>query len=75
MERYTEYHAGVPVIRDKELLPEAMKKLATLEDHLEETIEVICDEFCKFPDMFPEQEILDHFCEKCKFIELFEILT
>jgi hypothetical protein len=52
-----------------------MKKLATLEDHLEETIEVICDEFCKFPDMFPEQEILDHFCEKCKLIELFEMLT
>ena len=30
--RYTEYHAGVPVIRDKELLPEAMRKLAKLED-------------------------------------------
>ena len=30
--RYTEYHAGVPVIRDKELLPEAMRKLAELED-------------------------------------------
>lgn len=35
MERYTEYHAGVPVIRDKELLPEAVKRLAILEDHLE----------------------------------------
>ena len=68
--RYTEYHAGVPVIRDKELLPGAMKKLAKLED-LENVPELICDEFCKFP----EQEILDHFCEKCKLAELFEALS
>ena len=28
--RYTEYHAGVAVIRDKTLLPQAMEKLANL---------------------------------------------
>lgn len=30
--RYTEYHAGVAVIKDKALLKEAMAKLAKLED-------------------------------------------
>ena len=30
--RYTEYHAGKAVIKDKELLPDAMEKLAKLED-------------------------------------------
>ena len=30
--RYTEYHAGVAVIKDKALLKEAMQKLAVLED-------------------------------------------
>ena len=30
--RYTEYHAGKAVIKDKNKLPEAMEKLARLED-------------------------------------------
>ncbi len=30
--RYTEYHGGIPVIKDKSLLPGAMKKLAVYED-------------------------------------------
>lgn len=30
--RYTEYHAGVAVIKDKNILKEAMRKLAELED-------------------------------------------
>lgn len=30
--RYTEYHAGKAVIKDKSLLPQAMKKLTKLED-------------------------------------------
>ncbi len=30
--RYTEYHTGVAVIKDKTLLKEAMQKLAKLED-------------------------------------------
>lgn len=33
MERFTEYHAGVPVIKDRCLLPQAMKKLARYEDN------------------------------------------
>lgn len=30
MERYTEYHAGVPVIRDKELLPGGNEKTGSV---------------------------------------------
>lgn len=36
MERYTEYHCGVAVIKNKELLKEAMAKLAAYEDAEEE---------------------------------------
>ena len=36
--RYTTYHCGKAVIKDKNLLAEAMRKLAKLED-AEETIE------------------------------------
>lgn len=32
MERYTEYHCGVAVIKDKEKLKDAMEVLATYED-------------------------------------------
>lgn len=32
MERLTEYHNGVAVIKDKSLLPAAMNKLAAVED-------------------------------------------
>lgn len=39
MERLTEYHNGVAVIKDKSLLPKAMKKLAAIEDE-EEKVEV-----------------------------------
>lgn len=48
------------MIRDKELLPEAMKRLAVLEDHLEETMEVICEGYCKYPYVCPNQATLDH---------------
>ncbi len=75
MERYTEYHAGVPVIWDKELLPEAMKRLAVLEDHLEEAAETVCDEYCKYPYVCPDQETLDRICGECKLKELFEALS
>lgn len=71
--RYTEYHAGVPVIRDKELLPGAMKKLAKLED-LENIPEIICDEYCKYPFVCSGQETLDHICGECRLKELFEAL-
>lgn len=36
MERFTEYHCGVAVIKNKELLKEAMAKLAAYEDVEEE---------------------------------------
>ena len=34
--RYTEYHCGVPVVKDKSLLTDALAKLATYEDVEEE---------------------------------------
>lgn len=74
MERYTEYHAGVPVIRDKELLPGAMKRLAVLEDHLEEVMEKMCDEYCQYPCKCPNQETLDNICRECELAKLFEVL-
>ncbi|MGI6500328.1 MAG: hypothetical protein ACOX1S_05460 [Anaerostipes sp.] len=36
--RYTEYHKGMAVIKDKALLKEAMKKLAKYEDYEESKI-------------------------------------
>ncbi len=32
MERYTEYHAGVPVLKDKDRMKEAMARFAELEE-------------------------------------------
>lgn len=72
--RYTEYHADVPVIRDKELLAGAMKKLAKLED-LENIPEIICDEYCKYPCRCLNQKTLDRICEECRLKELFEALS
>lgn len=58
MERFTEYHCGVAVIKDKSKLKEAMEKLAGYEDAEElskeigmekittEFAEWICDECC-----------------------------
>lgn len=40
MNRLTEQHYGISVIRNKELLSEAMKKLATYEDMEEQ---MLCD--------------------------------
>ena len=42
--RYTKYHAGVAVIKDKALLKEAMQKLAKLED-LEEQRRLLIVEY------------------------------
>lgn len=75
MERYTEYHASVPVIRDKELLPGAMKKLAVLEDHLEEIREIVCDEYCKYRASALTQEMLDRICEECELAKFFKELN
>ena len=32
MERFTEYHAGVPVLKDKDRMKEAMARFAELEE-------------------------------------------
>lgn len=42
--RYTEYHAGVAVIKDKALLPQAMEKLAKIED-MDDIPQICCDEY------------------------------
>lgn len=42
--RYTEYHAGKAVIKDRSLLAEAMEKLAKLEDKEESGGWIPCSE-------------------------------
>ena len=71
--RYTEYHAGVAVIRDKSLLPQAMEKLAKIED-MDRIPEICCDEYCKYPGQCRSQEGMDQFCDECKLAELFDLL-
>lgn len=44
--RYTEYHDGKAVIKDRTLLPGAMEKLAKIED-----MDQICDR-CKLAGLF-----------------------
>ena len=51
--RYTEYHAGVAVIKDKTLLKEAMAKLAKLEDAEEQ------GRLNVYPEGFPLSPILE----------------
>lgn len=46
--RYTEYHAGKAVIKDKSLLPQAMEKLAKIEN-MDRIPQICCDEYCKYP--------------------------
>nr|WP_296267594.1 hypothetical protein [uncultured Merdimonas sp.] len=48
--RYTEYHAGVAVIKDKALLPRAMEKPAKIED-MGDIPQICCDE-CKIAELF-----------------------
>ncbi len=68
--RYTEYHAGKAVIRDKELLSQAMEKLAKIED-MKDIPSTICDKYCKYPDVCGETSF---FCDNCAMTELFKIL-
>lgn len=51
--RCTEYHAGVAVIKDKNLLKEAMQKLAELEDAEEQ------GRLNVYPEGFPLSPILE----------------
>lgn len=72
--RYTEYHAGKAVIKDKSLLPQAMEKLAKIENIEEknqeqsrksvtkiisEVCEDICNNYCKYRDTVDEDGICD----------------
>ena len=72
--RYTEYHAGKAVIKDRKLLPGAMDKLAKIED-MHKIPEICCDEYCKYPDRCRRREELDEICDGCKLAPLFELLT
>ena len=71
--RYTEYHDGVAVIKDKSLLPGAMEKLAKIED-MTEIPQICCDEYCKYPGRVRSQAEMDQICEGCKLAELFDLL-
>ena len=71
--RYTEYHAGVAVIKDKALLPQAMEKLAKFED-MTEIPQICCDEYCKYPNQRLRPEELDEICAECERAPLFEML-
>ena len=75
--RYTEYHADKAVIKDKALLPDAMEKLAKVEDLEEkntdidqittEMMEHICDNICMHPIRVGQtQDKLDDICAECK---------
>lgn len=58
--RYTEYHADKAVIKDKALLPDAMEKLAKIED-IEETG---CDG-CRY-ELCVKQLLLCRLCKRDK---------
>ena len=72
--RYTEYHAGVAVIKDKSLLPGAMEKLAKIED-MDDIPQICCDEYCKYPQQGRTPEDMDRICDECKLSELFDLLV
>lgn len=79
--RYTEYHCGKAVIKDKALLSQAMQKLAKIEDKEEkqevitlnnltqEMKEYICDNLCQYPSICRHEEHLMQMCEECQIEE------
>ena len=74
--RYTEYHGGKAVIRDKSKLSQAMAKLAKLEDLAVRKIpQQCCELYCKYPDQCKSQEEMDQICGTCKMAELFNLLV
>lgn len=73
--RYTEYHAGVAVIKDRSLLKDAMAKLARLED-MSDVPALICDQYCRFPkESKSEDELIDKHCMECMLGGVFAELT
>ena len=72
--RYTEYHVGKAVIKDRQLLPQAMEKLAKIED-MGDIPQICCDEYCKYPGQCRSQTETDRICDECKMSELFDLLV
>lgn len=72
--RYTEYHAGKAVIKDRKLLPGAMEKLAKLEN-MDKIPKICCEEYCKYPEQCRSQDEMNEICAGCKLASLFELLT
>ncbi len=72
--RYTEYHAGKAVIKDKELFPHAMEKLAKIED-MDHIPQIFCDEYCKYSERCRTQVEMDQICDECKLAKLFGLLV
>lgn len=74
MERLTEYHQGIAVIKDKKLLKDAMEKLAAYEDAeeckmeqlTEPLMEHICDHVCIGPKVIGDKDQMDRCCENCQ---------
>ena len=71
--RYTEYHAGKAVIKDRTLLPGAMDKLAKIKD-MGDIPQICCDEYCKYPGRRRSQAEMNQICAGCKLAPLFEML-
>lgn len=71
--RYTEYHAGVAVIK-KNQTKGAAAKLAKIED-MDRIPQICCDEYCKYPQQGRTPEDMDRICDECKLSELFDLLV
>ena len=72
--RYTEYHAGKAVIKDRTLLPGAMDKLAKIKD-MGDIPQICCDEYCKYPGRRRSQAEMNQICDECKLAGLFDLLV
>ncbi len=71
--RYTEYHCGVAVIKDKALLKDAMQKLAKIED--EEEIPELrrkVQNYCDNRDTCDDYCVLYKFCSE-KIISMWDL--
>lgn len=75
--RYTEYHAEKAVIKDKSKLPEAMEKLAKLEDLEEYNIPVqCCYLYCKYPEKYwNDSDKMAATCDRCAMAPLFGLIV
>jgi hypothetical protein len=71
--RYTERHAGKAVIRNKNLLPLAIEKLAALEE-AECIPGMICDQICKHTNKCGVLEDMESHCKSCPLNELHHIM-